>query len=77
MSVVIFGVCLTITMTIYKLFRKKPTGLGNRKATPIPTDIDKKDVVAFIIALFQLFLPLLLALLVIGGVVAVILSFPF
>jgi len=64
-------------MSIYKLFRKKPTGLSNGKATPIPTDIDKKDVVAFIIALFQLFLPLFLALLVVGGVVAAILSFPF
>jgi len=65
-------------MTIYKLFRKKPTGFSNRrKATPIPTDIDKKDVLAFIIALFQLFLPLFLALLVVGGVVAAILSFPF
>lgn len=69
------GVGLTIAMTIYKLFRKKPTGLSNRKATPIPTDIDNKDVFAFIIALFQLFLPLFLALLIVGGVVAAILSF--
>lgn len=69
------GVCLSITMTIHKLFRKKPTGFSNRKAPPIPTDIDNKDVLAFIIALFQLFLPLLLALLIVGGVVAAILSF--
>jgi len=62
-------------MTIYKLFRRKPTDFSNRKASPIPTDIDNKDVLAFIIALFQLFLPLFLALLVVGGVVAAILSF--
>jgi len=71
------GVGLTIAMTIHKLFRKKPTGFSNRKATPIPTDIDNKDVVAFMIALFQLFIPLILALVLVGGVVAAILSFPF
>lgn len=68
---------LTIAMTIHKLFRKKPTGFSNRKATPIPTDIDNKDVFAFIIALFQLFIPLILALVLVGGVVAAILSFLF
>jgi len=64
-------------MTINKLFHKKLTGPSNGKATPISTDIDRKDVLAFIIALFQLFLPLFLALLIVGGVVAGILSFAF
>jgi len=64
-------------MTIYKLFRRKPTDFSNRKAPPKPTDIDNKDVLAFIIALFQLFLPLFLALVLVGGVVAAILSFLF
>jgi len=64
-------------MTIHKLFRKKSRGFGARKATSVPTDTDNKDVLAFVTALFQLFLPLLLALLIVGGVVAAILSVPF
>lgn len=53
-----------------------PRWLGKRRAPVIdgrPPELDRKDIVAVIIALFQLFAPLVLGLLAVGVIVSVLL----
>jgi len=62
-------------MNITRLFRRGSAISTDRRTVPRPKNLDIKDILAFIIALYQLFMPLVIALLIVGGVVAAILSF--
>jgi len=59
-------------------FGKRQLKTGESSAPGGPEDRsgpDRKDVLAFIIAAYQLFLPLVFALIVVGAIVAVVLIY--
>jgi len=56
-------------------FGKRQTKTGASSAPGDRSGPDRKDVLAFIIATYQLFLPVVLALVVVGAIVAVILIY--
>lgn len=60
-------------MDIKRLLREKLTTSAD-KTTRQLDQTDNKDILAFIIALYQLFSPLLLALLITGAIVALVIS---
>ena len=65
-----------IEVNTKKLFAKAMAVLSShstRKSDPV----DNKDILAFIIALYQLFIPLLLGLLIAGAMVSLIVLFLF
>lgn len=64
-------------MNIKRLFRRRANISTDRRTVPRPKTMDSKDILAFIIALYQLFVPLVIALLIVGGAVALILSYLF
>ncbi|HIC96065.1 TPA: hypothetical protein EYP12_05510 [Candidatus Bipolaricaulota bacterium] len=69
-------------MNIRRLFKKKaaiPAGrlTGGPDREDDNDNVDSKDILAFIIALYQLFAPLLLGLLISGTIVSLIILFLF
>ena len=56
-------------------FGKRHTKTGASSAPEDRGGPDRKDVLAFIIATYQLFLPLVIALIVVGAIVAIILLY--
>ena len=59
------------------LFRKRTTKPNARPTSAYGDEVkpDKKDILAFVIAIYQLFLPLIIALVVVGAIVAVVLIY--
>lgn len=60
-------------MDIKRLLREKLAASTDKTARQLD-HADNKDIFAFIIALYQLFTPLLLALLIAGAIVALVIS---
>ena len=56
-------------------FGKRQTKTGASSAPEDRSGPDRKDVLAFIIATYQLFLPLVIALIVVGAIVVIILIY--
>jgi hypothetical protein len=63
-------------VNIKRLFKRRIAASSDRPTRKFD-QVDNKDILAFIIALYQLFAPLLLALLVAGAMVVLIILFLF
>lgn len=68
-------------MRIKRIFRldKRLTKVNDEKGfiSKNLDNVDYKDIVAFLIAAYQLFIPLLIALLLVGGLVTVVILYIF
>jgi hypothetical protein len=64
-------------MLSFKLFRKKAAGTKSNNSSQKMPNLGAKDMLAFIIATYQLFLPLVVALIVAITIGAVVFIFLF